>query len=185
VLHERNARVLYALGQSPARDLVGPGQETMETRYHLEAGHGYDGYQFIVCVGILPYKASLIYFWKYSKLWCMYNLCPHIMFANSTGDVCDVWWDQQWKFQSVTAGLRTAQPIALESLQIFGRQVELEESKIPASEKHDDEMDIDQDNLKDMIDVMNTEQFVPVPPPMPVTKLIEIGTCHHNVVLQS
>lgn len=115
----------------------------------------------------------------------MYNLCPHIMFANSTGDVCDVWWDQQWKFQSVTAGLRTAQPIALESLQIFGRQVELEESKIPASEKHDDEMDIDQDNLKDMIDVMNTEQFVPVPPPMPVNKLIEIGTCHHNVVLQS
>jgi predicted phosphodiesterase len=109
------------------------------------------------------------------KLWCVYNLCPHIMFANSTGDVCDVWWDQQWKFQSVTAGLRTAQPIALESLQIFGRQVELEESKIPASEKHDDEMDIDQDNLKDMIDVMNTEQFVPVPPPMPVTKLIEIA----------
>ena len=106
----------------------------------------------------------------------MYNKCPHIIFANSTGDVCDVWWDQQWKYQSVTAGMRLAQPIALESLQIFSCQVELEESKIHATEKQDDEMDIDKDNLKDMIDVLNTEQFVPVPPPLPVTKLIEIGT---------
>lgn len=40
----------------------------------------------------------------------------------------------------------------------------------------DEEPDIDKDNLKDMIDVLNTELFVPVPPPMPVKQMIEIGT---------
>ena len=97
------------------------------------------------------------------------------MFANGTGDICDVWWDQVWKFQNVSAGLRTAEPISLDALKIFSRQIELEESNVPASEKMDVEPDIEVDNLKDMIDLLNTEQFVPIPPPLPVMKLVEIG----------